>query len=463
MIQGDSKLLVNQGVAGTGAAVIYDTNKFNPVQFAEDLVSNIRAEKNKKIAEREKQNKALATSFENPYNGALFQTQLIDEVKAAKDKFTKDPTLINQLHDPTSALGQEFETWKLDIDANANIAKGAEDAYNKDLAIARAKNASGAIDPLTFENLKKISQMSYKDAAKFYQENGTAIVPAADIEDLMTSISYTPTITVRPSPEGRGLMIQSTEVDDKALRDDILAAIRAPQNAQESKANLRAFGGDENKLADEMIRQYKKEFPKDKVIKELGVSAGPSNSAVYTRGMTAVVSSNPNYASADNGRKNFISYLSQGQDLKPFELFDEYGQPVYSSLTGISVNPDDSGEIYVKTAKRSGATVVSEEEARNRGYAGLIDLGTAETGPQWTEFKDLETRVLPLNETNRQKLIAVTNIDPIERINKENNATGKNVKKKEAKGGKKTISAEEFKKLSPTERMKLRNEGVTVQ
>jgi hypothetical protein len=429
MIQGDSKLLVNQGVADTGAAVIYDTNHFNPVQFTEKLVSNIRAEKNKKIAEREKRNKALAATFENPYKGSLFQTQLLDEVKAAKQKFTQDPTLIYQLDDPTSALGQELGDWKLQIEANANIAKGAEDAYNKDLQIARAKDASGALDPLTFENLNNLSKMSYKDAAKWYQENGTAIVPAADIEDIVGQFNIDPITEMVDA--GNGYLRPQAMWDDKTLSERADQLLAAPQNAKLVEGLIRTYKTPEA-VKEQAISEVKAKAKLDNLVQKRQPTGGGGSGLSFSgggfstkEGVNLSPNYNPDYFSDSEGEQNYFAISKDGKDLPASNFYDPVKKKNIYMTSAAVVRTPFGYSIVGNEAKQTGAVTKAEAEAEGPSFIkGLIDEGyKKDENGDYVQIQTLTPVEVPL-DVNLTNLNGKMGMDVMRLIKSANNRKG---------------------------------------
>jgi hypothetical protein len=297
-----------------------------------------------------------------------------------------------------------------------------------DLAAIRNPNNAGKIDPESVELIKKATSVPLAEAARMYQENGgTLIKPAFHIEDLAEQVSYVPPTVVRDSPEGRGLKIVSQEFEEKPFKEDVDAVINAPQNAEIVSGLLPKFKNDKEALAKEIMRLHTKNKKQDRVVKEMGVSGGPSSSSIYQRGIEAIFASDQNYKDSEGGRKNTIQFKSQGQDLKPFSLQDEYGRDVLVSNPVIALNADNkSGVIQARVAKRNAE--LTQQQAENLGLDNVLSEKDADGN---VHFYELERKSLPLNDTNIAILTRINNNrNPLDQLISENNRAGKSRQKK---------------------------------
>jgi hypothetical protein len=421
----DSKALVSQGVAGTGSAVIYDTNHFDPVKFAEQQAAKAMLAKAKREKERQDKNAKAFEGFNLLPNGQMFMQQLIDYNNKGREIFAR-PEYVDHLIDPTTQVGQQYNQFKMNAQALVKKANDLETTIQKELALAAANPTK--YDPQSVDELTKAAQLGdIGKVEELYRKNGGQILkPAYDVEDLLGRITYTPEVTTRRDKNG---LFVEPHYNDEDLKADIEKAISSPDLQAQANYFTQKFGG-KDALVEELIRLHKKDAPEAKFYKGEAASGSSGSATRSSGGIEAVAVSDTHYQGGENGRFNLIMYKGKNGAVPPATtLLDENGRTVLVQDPVISLNDDDkNGMIIAKEAVRTGAKV-TKEEAEAQGFENFIAEEQPDGEVRYYRLKDVR---LPLTEGNISLLAKGYNINPVEFLKSMNNKAGKNKPKQQA-------------------------------
>lgn len=452
MMQGDSKALVSQGVAGTGAAVIYDTNKFNPVQFMQDAANEIRQEKQKKEIERAKATAESLKGMEVVPEGLFWQKDVLDVAGAHKNKWA-NPMNIGVLSNPADPRYVEFVSETERTKGVANMQKQMNTLLANDLAKLRDPNMAGKIDPASAEEVKRVTSMPLSEAYRMYQENGgTLIKPAYDIKDLVGEVTYAPS-EVAFEVKGNN-QIERPVIDEEVLSADIDAVMAKPEMKPVVDYFITKYGGDEDKVKAEIRRLYNEKVGKPKITQVRKPSAGRSSGSDKSSGVisggvandyfTITAAFDKSQPYVNEGEVNVIPVGYKGGKTPPPFTYTKYDEKTRASsqvnmvpaqiVRKVYPNGEATYEVVGKQYKRVGEVKKTADEIEKLLTSGAkyeFVNGVDETEGAY-EIQELpEVRVV-LNDVNNAAFIAQTGIDAWKFINSENNKRGTNKASKPA-------------------------------
>ena len=466
MIQGESKALVNQGVAGTGAAVIYDANHFNPVAFMQGAMERVQAERKAEQVKRAKATQDLLSNLDVKPEGLYFQGDVLKALKDARGTWAT-PENISAISDPYHPRHKEWLQTISGVNAVGNAQKQINKMIEADMQAARNPNNAGKIDPDSVARLKEVASMPLADAIKVYQESGgTLLKPAYSASDLAEKVTYKPSGFNIEKKGGQEIM--TPEVDEDVLGADMDAVISNPENRETVAALLNRYG-DVETLKKEMRRLYKVDKP---VIRSAAKPSKGSSKGSSERETTSGYANeyfqvegafDPNVDFDKDNEANVFSVAYKGGKTAPAFAYTKYDEKtgaasdinlVPSQIKKIKYpNGDSSYVLSGRQTKRVGEIIKDPTKVESEMRLGKMfeQVPTEDGSVGYVQIIELPEENIILNERNSAAFKSQTGIDIWNLIKSVNNRRGTTVSEKKDALSSVPKSGGSTKKMTPEE------------
>ena len=457
----DPKATVFQGQEGSGFAQIFQggpdayTTMRQPVR---DLIELEFTRAKEARAKEEAQKAAFAKLADfNPYF-EQFQAELERDYEGMGGTFVEAYSRGVNPEDPTNPVGQQFGKQKADFSRKKEIAKQLFDEYGKQQEALKPGDFDAEHFAKTWE--QALQKGSITDTFEFLR-NSTPLVKKIDLfEGIDKFIPESHIDEVRVG--GEYVTTTAPKAEDLDFQAKMYAVAK-PEQVQSMIDRGLAKDYDEavalirEKIEDETIKSVTRQpVPKSGDI-NIGVGGVAAPEDVNVAGKSVW---------SEGGKVDEINVKFKNKDITPMEIIDRNDDVIYfKPSTFYKVHPNTTSGLTPGTwavkgvvMQRTGEQKVSAEEANKyRGRPNFEVIDNADGTSTVTKFVPLRDEVVSYDKNDIRFQTALDGLDINEWAEKWNakNAKGQPAQKQSAsKATSKGIPADDFRKLSISERTK---------